>query len=62
MHEVFVCSLDVNLLDKNLSIQTKTQFILIASKEVGLELDVKKNKVHKEFMSFPHTTGQYHNM
>jgi hypothetical protein len=45
VHEVFVCSLVVNLWDKNLNIQKKTQFILSASKEVGLEMDLEKNKV-----------------
>jgi len=62
VHEIFVCSLDVNLWDKTLNIQEKTQFILIASKEVGLEVDVEKNKVHKEFMNLHQTTGQYHNI
>jgi len=49
-------------MEQNLNIQKKTQFILIGSKEVGLEVDVEKNRVHKEFMSFHQTTGQYHSM
>jgi len=47
---------------QNLNIQKKTQFILIGSKEVGLEVDVEKNKVHKEFKSFHQTAGQHHSM
>ena len=44
VHEVFVCSLDVSLWDKNLNIQTKTHFIVIGGKEVGLVVDVEKTK------------------
>jgi hypothetical protein len=47
---------------QNLNIQKKTQFILIGSKEVDLEVDVEKNKVRMEFMSFHQTTGEYYSV
>lgn len=43
IHEGLVCSLDVNSVVKNLNIVKKnTESVLIASKEVGLEVESEK--------------------
>jgi hypothetical protein len=43
---------------KKINIKKKKKFILIGSKEVDLEVDVEKNKVRMEFMSFKKNKGE----
>jgi hypothetical protein len=52
---------DVNVLGENIdTIQKNTESILVASKEVGLEVDPKKTKYM--FMSCCKKAGQKHSM
>jgi hypothetical protein len=62
MHQLLVCADDVNLLDDNIDTikKKKTQTLIDASKEVGLEVSAEKTKYI--FQSHHQNAGQNHDI